>query len=116
MHIAQDRGYAGCGLPRTPLLKLSEKCVEQRSNHEFGRYTEDEMGRQVPFRWSVGLGRWRVRDFRTVLSKQSENKGKRKGRDRPLAPQPSPRDGRSLLLREALVRTLPYFALYTTTS
>jgi hypothetical protein len=53
------------------------------------------MGRKDILPRPVGLRSWRVRDFQTVLSKQSENKGKRKGRDRPLAPQPSPRDGRS---------------------
>jgi hypothetical protein len=29
-------------LPRTPLLKLSEKGCEQRSEHGFGRYKEGE--------------------------------------------------------------------------
>src|SRR5215208_1466845 len=34
-----DRGYRG--FPCRHLLKLSEKGLEQRFRHEFGRYTED---------------------------------------------------------------------------
>jgi hypothetical protein len=29
--------------------KLSEKGFEQRSKHEFGRYTEHDMGKREPF-------------------------------------------------------------------
>jgi hypothetical protein len=42
-------------LPRTPLLRLSEKGFEQRSKHEFGRYTEHEMGQKGTFRLPMGL-------------------------------------------------------------
>jgi hypothetical protein len=40
-------------LPRTALPKLAEKGFKQRSERRFARYTEDEMDRKVPFRWTV---------------------------------------------------------------
>ncbi len=36
-------------LPRIDALKLSEKGCEQRSDREFGRYTENEMGQKARF-------------------------------------------------------------------
>src|SRR5215216_8139585 len=57
---------AGGELPRTPLLKLSEKGFEQRSKHEFGRYTEHEIGQKEPFGSLWGYAANTSETFRTV--------------------------------------------------
>src|SRR5215218_10126306 len=60
-----DRGYAGSRIrtSENARTKLSEKGFEQRSDYEFGRYTEHEMGQKGTFRRPVGLRCERVRDF-----------------------------------------------------
>jgi hypothetical protein len=50
-------------LPRTLLLKLSEKGYEQRSDRGSGRYTEAKTDRKIPFRWPVRLRCRPLRDF-----------------------------------------------------
>src|SRR5215208_8519803 len=57
---------AGGELPRIRLLKLSEKGFEQRSKHEFGRYTEHEMGQKEPFGSLWGYAANTSETFRTV--------------------------------------------------
>ena len=42
-------------LPRTPLMKLSEKGHEQRSEWELGYYTEVEITEKPPLRQPAGL-------------------------------------------------------------
>jgi hypothetical protein len=56
----QHPGYV---LPRINVPKLSEKGCEQRSNLESGRYTQDQTGQEVLFRWLVKLRCRRLREF-----------------------------------------------------
>ncbi len=44
------------------------KGCEQRSEREFGRYMEGEIGRKVPSRWSIGLRHELVRGFSDSFS------------------------------------------------
>src|SRR3712207_3137813 len=62
-------------LPRTPLLRLSEKGYEQWSERGFGRYREDKMRREIPFQRSVGLQTASTSEaFRTVSLGTSMNR------------------------------------------
>src|SRR5215212_7289661 len=54
-------------LPRRAVPKLSEKGFKQRSERGFARYTEDEMDRKVPFRWTVSYVTSASETFRTVF-------------------------------------------------
>src|SRR5215208_2935415 len=56
-----DRGYRG--FPGTHPLKLSEKGLEQRFRHEFGRYTEDRRRGKGTSQQSVVLCCRHLRDF-----------------------------------------------------
>ena len=53
----------GCELPRIHLLKLSEKGYEERSEREYGRYTEAEMDRTAPLWRPPGQRCKRLRGF-----------------------------------------------------
>ena len=52
------------------LEKLSEKGFEQRSKHEFGRYTEHEMGQMEPFGSLWGCAASVSETFRTVSEEE----------------------------------------------
>ena len=60
-------------------LKLSEKGYEQRSDHEFGWYTEGEMDRKVALWRPTGLRRKGARDFSdSFFTAFSEVRGNKK--------------------------------------
>src|SRR5215213_1920996 len=65
-------------LPRIHLPKLSEKGFEQRSKHEFGRYTDHEMGQKEPFGSLWGYAASASETFRTVSPGTSVNRIRRR--------------------------------------
>ena len=63
-----------CGFPCRHLLKLSEKGLERRLRHEFGRYTEDRRRGKGTSRRSVVLCCRRLRDFSDSFYKECSRK------------------------------------------
>ena len=72
-----DRGY---GLPRTPLLKLSEKGFEQRSDPVFSCIRSAKRTEKYGFGLPHGYAVSASEAFRPVSLGTFVNKGKKKGR------------------------------------
>jgi hypothetical protein len=71
LSVCRGAGSPSCPYSPKCVEKLSEKGYDQRSDHEFGWYTEGEMDRKVAFGGPQGYAARVLETFQTVSKKNS---------------------------------------------